>query len=219
MDSSWILLRLFAIAAGINVVVNLDRERFRWAVYLTKPLLMPLLLAFYLTGAARVNWLVAAGLACGFVGDVLLMLPGEKQHWFMGGLAAFLVNLLLYSIAFGLGAGGWWPLSPLTCLAIAAYLGFGAVMLCVLRRGLGSLAVPVIVYMGVILAMGLSAFFFTLSHDGSIFQPALIGSLFFIASDSILAYDRFRQRLRFGQMLVMATYLVAQFLIAAEFLG
>jgi uncharacterized membrane protein YhhN len=43
------------------------------------------------------------------------------------------------------------------------------------------------------------------------FQSVLIGALLFIASDSILAFNKFYQPIPYASLLIMVTYLAAQY--------
>jgi hypothetical protein len=65
----------------------------------TKPLLMPALLAWFLTATPRSRFrtLVAVGLAWSWLGDLGLMPSGEA--WFLAGLGAFLIAQVTYGVA------------------------------------------------------------------------------------------------------------------------
>ena len=73
--------------------------------YCTKPLLMPLLILFYIFGViegasiARVDWLIVVALIGGCAGDIFLMLKNQEK-WFLFGMLAFLVNQIFYIISF-----------------------------------------------------------------------------------------------------------------------
>jgi uncharacterized membrane protein YhhN len=45
------------------------------------------------------------------------------------------------------------------------------------------------------------------------YQAVLVGALFFIASDSILAFNKFYEPIPYASFLIMITYLAAQFCI------
>lgn len=217
MDTHHVFLGVLVVVGVVNVLASLDEKKNRRLIWITKPLLMPLVILFVLTRAAVVPGWIVAGLCFGLAGDVFLMLPGEKEHNFMLGLASFLVNHLLYVAAFVLSAGGlaaapgWvWTLA----LPLAA---FGAVIYRLLAPGLGKLKGPVIVYMAVILAMVMAALLRLGAVPPGSFWIVLAGALSFVFSDSVLAWDRFRRRLPAGRAVVMATYISAQFMIAAGF--
>ena len=67
--------------------------------YVSKPLLMPMLILFYIFGViettslARVDWFIVVALIGGMGGDIFLMLKDEDK-WFLPGMSAFLINNL-----------------------------------------------------------------------------------------------------------------------------
>lgn len=128
--------------------------------------------------------LLAVALALCALGDWLLSRPGERA--FMGGVGAFAAGHLAY-VAFFLAhpvsdptrlAG---PLQ-LAVLALLALIGLAAAAL--LWRHAGALRGAVLAYVPVILSMGLAAL--TLPP-----ALALLPALAFIASDLILACEKF----------------------------
>ncbi|MFX1592584.1 MAG: lysoplasmalogenase family protein, partial [Promethearchaeota archaeon] len=66
-------------------------------IYITKPLLMPLLILFYIFGVfeataaiTRIDWFIVVALIGGCAGDIFLMLK-DQDKWFIFGMGAFLV--------------------------------------------------------------------------------------------------------------------------------
>lgn len=128
--------------------------------------------------AAGVPALVVAGLGLGAAGDFFLSRPGERA--FLAGMAAFAAGHLAYAAWFvALGAG----LPPLAPAGAVLALGLGAMAWLAPRAG--ALALPVRLYILVILAMVLAAL-------GLPAHPlAQAGALAFMASDLILALELF----------------------------
>jgi len=159
-------------------------------------------------GWRRFDLLLIAGLAFSLLGDVLLMLPGR----FIGGLVAFLLAHLCYIALFRDGAG-WLP-RP---LALAATLALGAAMYAVLFPGLDAvLRVAVAAYVVVIATMAAQAIGrAAVLRDGPAIAVA-VGAVFFMLSDALLALNRFWSPLPMAQFWVLATYYVAQILIAVN---
>jgi len=218
MDPHQAILILFVAVSAVNVSANINEEKNLKIIYATKPLLMPLLIAYYLTAGCGINGLIVAALAFGTAGDVFLMIPVHKDRMFMAGLGAFLVNQLLYVAAFLLSVDWHRGFEPLLLLYALPYLAYGAIMYGTLHRHLGKLRGAVIVYMSAILMMGIASLLRRISHEGPGFWLVLAGALVFIASDSILAYDKFVGRVRLGKPLVMLTYIAAQLLITRGFI-
>ena len=161
--------------------------------------------------------LLVAALALSAVGDALLSRDGEKA--FLGGLASFLAAHIVYVALFLKTGGGLELLSAQSwrgaiALAMAA---FSIVMLAALWRRVGpQLRVPIAIYVAAILAMGLSAL-----TTGNAWVIA--GAVLFIASDGLLAAERFllaaisphRVWMRYA---VWVLYYVAQLAITLGFL-
>jgi sterol desaturase/sphingolipid hydroxylase (fatty acid hydroxylase superfamily)/uncharacterized membrane protein YhhN len=170
-----------------------------------KPLAMLLAMAFVWQRGGT-SWLLLAGLGCSLVGDVLLMLPGL----FIPGLLAFLAAHLCYIALFHLDAP-WFA----SRRALAATLGAAALMYAVLFPHLGPvLKVAVAAYAVVIAVMAAQAIgrATVLRDAGSV--GVAVGAVFFMASDATLAINRFAVPLPMAQFAVLATYYVAQILIA-----
>ena len=204
----------YLLAAVVLAVATITASLAGWpaGVYVFKPLATLVVLAVALTApalpTARYRGMIVAGLSLSLVGDVALMLPGD---FFVQGLAAFLVAHLCYIRAF-VGHGGkqaprWW------LLPIA---GFGALMLAVLRPGLGGMLVPVGCYVAVILVMFWQAagrWWLTRSHGAAL---AALGAAAFVVSDGSLAMNRFRAPFSLAVPVVLGTYYLAQLLISCS---
>jgi uncharacterized membrane protein YhhN len=178
--------------------------------YLFKPLTMILiiLIAWRTKNAVSefYRYAIIIGLVCSLVGDIFLMLPGDR---FIAGLISFLLAHLCYIAAF-VFEGAHTP----GLLYGIPFLVYGGVMLRVLLPGLGSMKAPVIVYMLVIILMAWQAFnrWMTTGQEGS--ALAFTGALLFVVSDSILAVNRFKRAFPSAQLYIMSTYFMAQWLIA-----
>jgi uncharacterized membrane protein YhhN len=149
---------------------------------------------------------VVAGLACSLAGDVLLMLPVER---FIAGLVSFLLAHLCYSAAFASQAG-----APASVAGAGAWALYGAVLIRVLWPHLGRLRVPVVVYGLVLLGMGWMAAEQVRAAGTYRAWAALAGAVLFALSDAILAWNRFVRPFPAAQLLIMGTYVPAQWLIA-----
>jgi uncharacterized membrane protein YhhN len=150
---------------------------------------------------------VLAGLLLSTVGDVFLMLPGD---WFVFGLASFLVAHIAYLVAFTRRAGLFarrWP--------FALYAAFAAIVAGVLWPDLpDGLHAPVGVYVVVLAAMAAQALAVWRVRPDAATACAALGGAFFVASDATLAIDRFVAPFDAARCVVLATYWIAQALIA-----
>jgi uncharacterized membrane protein YhhN len=134
------------------------------------------------------------------------MLPGDR---FIAGLVAFLLAHIAYIVAFTTGAplgSAPWLLLPVAVVA--------AVILRVLWPGLGRLKAPVTIYVVVIVVMTWTALARALALPSTATLLAAVGAVLFLASDAILALNRFGKPFRAGRALNLATYFAGQWLIA-----
>ena len=169
---------LFSFAAGVLYLfivearVSLARSAIKTA---------SILLLAMLSAVRGGPFLLTAGLLLSSLGDAFLSRNGERA--FMGGLASFLVAHLCYITLFSLAGGGYGLI--LVDLWRMVVAGFMLAMMVVLLPRVGpSLRGPVLAYGLAILMMGLSA----LTLDN---YWILAGAILFMASDAILAAERF----------------------------
>lgn len=161
----------------------------------------------------RADWLLGLALMLSALGDSFLGVRRlgqlEREPLFLLGLGSFLIAHLVYIAVFrryrirslrqiGVArASGW--------LAIVVALG---TVLGMLRGSLGDLLIPVVVYAIVLCGMGMSAVAANLRTP-----LAVIGAFLFIASDTMLAVNKFRGPFMGSEQLIWITYYGAQILI------
>lgn len=145
------------------------------------------------------KWLIRTALTFSLFGDVLLEL-----NFFVPGLGMFLIAQLAYAIFFARLWRGFQQRILLT-IGLLAYL---LSMVAILMPHLGDMRLPVIAYMIAISFMGFLAL-----HSQLNVWPAVVGAFTFIASDSIIAFDRFYHPLVWAPYGVMVTYYLAQLLL------
>lgn len=185
-------------------------------LFVFKPLTTLLIIAFaWPRGAdapARQRW-VRAGLLLSLAGDVALLWPAQG---FLPGLVAFLLAHLAYIAAFTRGVRfGAWP------VAFAAYALVAGVILALLWHGVPPpLRVPVLAYVACLAAMaGQAASAWRAARAGDDAhheRRAAAGAALFVASDALLATDRFGPPLPLAALVILATYWAAQGLMAAS---
>jgi len=183
-----------AIAAADTLLAATGHDRRRW---LTKPFLMPVLMI----GRDRPT---QRALALGGAGDVALLGRGEIA--FTTGLVSFLAGHMAWIMALRQRPGGG-LLRARPVWAAPHVAAFGAVNAYLWNRT-GQDRVPIIVYSAALLAMSLTAL-----DSGS--PRTAVGGALFLASDSLLALEKFGGlHLPGHEGLVMATYTSAQALLA-----
>ncbi len=207
-------LALVVIASGLLAGLLFAEKRRRTGLILSFK--TPLSVLF--VGAALIQqhpaqsyyqW-VLAGLVCGLIGDVCLALKGKKA--FRAGLASFLLGHILYVVAFaGLTRSSDWM--------TLGHLFIAAVSLGVfrwLRPHLGTMLIPVALYVIVISIMAAAAWVAFLNPDlrrsGAL--TLLLGSILFYVSDVLTARDRFVESAFVNRLIGLPLYYSGQFLIA-----
>jgi len=209
--TSWVVLFLIVLLVDMFAVYT-NNELLR---YITKPLLMPVLIAFFifqtkdLTSSLK-KWITLA-LVFSWAGDVLLMFESTNSSFFIFGLVAFLIAHVFYILFYenvigkeGLRKNYWWFL-PVIIYYIA--------LIYILSPNLGDMKLPVRIYGIVISYMLIKAL-----QTGGIknFGAAtlmIVGAVLFITSDSILAINKFYQSFENEGIAIMFTYGIAQLLI------
>ena len=150
---------------------------------------------------------ILAGLLLSTCGDAFLMLPGD---WFVFGLGSFLCAHVAYLVGLTRRAPWFAAVWP-----FPAYAALAAAVLAVLWPHLpGALRPPVIVYVVVLAAMAAQAAAVWRRRPSRATALAALGGAFFVASDATLAIDRFAAPFAASSLAVLATYWVAQTLIA-----
>lgn len=212
-----IFIVIFFISAFIvNLYANKNNNKI--LIVLTKPLLVPLIILFYLTSTEHINWLIVTGLFFGFLGDVSLLGESKKFIFFILGLLAFLIGHLFYTWAF-LQSIQYFGVVPIWFIIILIpYSLYAYAILRILRPNLQKLLIPVVIYMGVILIMSFTGSCRIWNGFTLEFILPFIGSLFFIVSDSVLAYNKFNVPEKNYETLIMFTYILAQVFIVGGFL-
>lgn len=187
----------------------------QWLRWIAKPLTTLLILVAAALAwrpvSPRYRFWIVAGLVFSLTGDVLLMLPADL---FVAGLVAFLGGHLCFITAFlGDSRFGTRPLAWLACLLV------GGVITVLLWPSIPPALRPAVaVYALVLSSMGAQALGRAWFHAGdALARPArraAVGSLLFMLSDSLLAWNRFHLALPLATLWVLGSYYAAVWFIA-----
>lgn len=211
--------RAWPFAAGLCICAALAIASAPWALampalnFIFKPLATLCVIA-YASGRGALSgeeallrrW-VLAGLWLSLAGDVALLWPDKG---FLPGLVSFLAAHLAYLVAFTRRQrlAAWWP-------AFAAYALVAGSILWGLWPGLpGALRVPVLAYVLCLAAMAAQAAVLWRRGEPRGRVLALGGALF-VASDALLATNRFAGPLPLPGLWILSTYWAAQWCIAS----
>ncbi|MBI5277478.1 MAG: sterol desaturase family protein [Burkholderiales bacterium] len=153
----------------------------------------------------RADVLLLAALAFSLFGDIFLMFQG----YFLQGLVSFLGAHLCYIALFKEGVP--WLANKRALLVVGV---LGGTMYGVLFTFLpNALKVPVALYTVAICVMAAQAMGRASVLRDRASLGVAVGAAFFMASDTLLAINRFATPLPMAQLLVLTTYYVAQLLI------
>lgn len=140
------------------------------------------------------------------LGDVLLDL--NPEGYFVYGLGSFLIAHMVYVVFFVRNRPRPFTASPGKIAAAALVLLYSAGISAWLFPSLGDLQLPVAIYMCAITAMAIAAI---LSRFPA--KWVATGAILFVASDSLLAINKFKTPVPYRDVLVWSTYYLAQFAI------
>jgi uncharacterized membrane protein YhhN len=205
------LFLLFSIISMSEVVLLITGNE-HWR-FITKPLIIPSLAGIYVTAIGNKKSLfkdaVLLGLLFSWIGDILLHMDGL----FVPGLISFLIAHIFY-IGFlsttKSATASFFKLRPVMLIAVMAYL---IELMHLLWPFLGVMKYPVLFY-GITISTMLSAALWQYQKlENKTATFLIIGALFFVTSDTILAFNKFRQPFEMAGMYTMATYILAQLFI------
>ncbi len=215
-----LLLPLLTLISALIAIAALSHTSLpRELAFVAKPLTTVLIMLYAWprgADAPRQARLLRLGLAFSLAGDVALLWP---ESGFVPGLLCFLVAHLLYIAAFCQHtrlARPWWP-----------WLMFGLIAGYVLSRlwpGVpAALQVPVLAYVVCLAAMAAQAWSWWRASIGGAREPlarwAAWGGTLFLASDALLAINKFAGPLPEAALWVLSTYWSAQWCIASSLRG
>ena len=199
----------------VPLLVRAELRHKQDSIYVLKPvstlLVTAVSLLSLLTPAAQPSFTmwVTVGLIFSLGGDVALMFASRRA--FLIGLVLFLLTHIVYSLAFTVPNG----FHAADLVTGAILLGIGAAIFFYLRSGLGSMQVPVLLYI-LITCFMVNRAISTFSGD-AFTTPQVwlisLGAVLFMISDVILAVNRFHHPIE-AHRLSLFPYYLGQLLIA-----
>ncbi len=187
----WLFLALFsAVLEAIAVSKNI-----RQLEYIAKPAVMLCLFVWLSTrtGLQGETFWFGLGILFSLAGDLFLMFPSDRM--FLFGLMAFLFAHIVYIAGFH---GAWaaanaWSWVMIALIALNATYFLRRFVAAIYRQGKNSLVVPILVY-GIFISVMLYAALSTLQDPAWKRNAAWLasaGALLFVASDMVLAWNKF----------------------------
>lgn len=205
-----LFIGLIAVATVVDMYLGQQHPSLR---LFSKPVLMPIIMAFYAMSASLSSIharLFLSALFFSWLGDIFLLFEANNGIYFILGLSAFLTAHILYIIYFSKiqsNTISFFRKRPVMFLAVVAYV---VELLYLLWPQLGPMKLPVLIYALVIGSMLIMALWQYGKLPRSIALLFIIGAMLFVLSDSALALNRFYQPHPYSGILVMSTYVAAQ---------
>ncbi|RYG13981.1 MAG: lysoplasmalogenase [Chitinophagaceae bacterium] len=208
---SFIFALVFIIQLYAETDGNIQLRNF------SKPLIVVALLAWLYISTnlrGRFHKRIFTGLIFALAGDVFLMLQSGHASFFIYGLIAFLLCHIFYIRAFILDhKSNPYLKNSFFLWVVGALIIFCVGLFFYLQPFLGSMQFAVLFYAIIITFMAIMA----VNRYGKVnlfsYKLVLYGALFFLLSDSALAVNKFAQPIPQAGVLIMATYMIAQYLI------
>lgn len=206
----------------IIVVGDLAGEflQIKWLDYAFKPLILIWIGSYFLIHAKNIDRKVVQLASFAFLfswfGDIFLMFGARGDNFFILGLGAFLIAQIFYSFLFlrTINISGKKPFLKKKPYFLISYIAYGLVVYIILFEHLDPvLRVAVFVYMVALLNMSSMA----LNRYGNghpiSFSYVFLGSILFVLSDTMIAFNKFFAPIPYEGILIMSTYIGAQYLI------
>jgi uncharacterized membrane protein YhhN len=190
--------------------------------FISKAFIIPILFILFLVnlnpGKNRLHSLMLAGLFFSWAGDIVLEFANNNGNMFLPGLICFLLAHILYFTVFLLTPGKNSILTNKIWLLIPVII-YGLVLIVYLYADLAAMRLPVIIYAAVILTMLSGAINRLEKVNRKSYYLVLAGAILFVISDSSIAVNKFSHQFESSGIVIMSTYIVAQYLIVAGYIS
>jgi uncharacterized membrane protein YhhN len=187
-----------------------------------KALIIPVLMILFLVNINplldRLHRYLFAGLFFSWAGDVILEFSIRNGNLFVMGLVFFLLAHIMYFTVF-ITTPGKNTISGNRLWLLLPVIIYGIVLVWLLYDDLAEMRVPVILYAIIILTMLSGAITRIGKVNTKSFWLVLAGAILFLISDSAIAVNKFSYPFKGSGIVIMSTYVVAQYLIVAGYIN
>lgn len=218
-------VNLVAITALGNEPLAPDNHTWLILQFISKPLLMVILILFYATSIVKqanaFHKMMIAAFFFSWVGDVALMFVHVNENFFLVGLVGFLITHILYTIVFSkVNHPEVTPILPKKFWVAVPLVIYMVALLSMLVPAINGnpltkpFLIPVLVYSTAIAVMVLFSINRFRRVNDSSFALVFGGALLFMFSDSLIAINKFMEPLPLAGFFIMVLYITGQYLIA-----
>lgn len=181
--------------------------------HFSKPLIMISLIAYFLYrwDALEENTpkrVFLIGLGAALLGDVFLL----SDKYFTLGIISFLVMQARYLECF-IKDG---KTNKKALVVMVVLVPIALYLISLMWTSLGKFKIPVVVYMVALVLTAISAA--ARSNEIKGYHFVALGALLFVCSDTVIALHKFTPDIRLGNLTVMTTYIIAQYLIVEGYI-
>ncbi len=204
----------YVVVALIHLVAILSENRL--VADCSKVLLIPMLIGYAFQSFKNhkpvLRLLLIALFFC-WAGDTLLIFTEQNELFFLLGLAAFLLGHIGYIFTFRKSVDTSKPVKSLPAIYYGLPIIYAVGLLIFLLPKLGDMAIPVIAYAIVISMMCVAAMWRWSKTTKFSFMMVTTGAIVFVISVSLIAINKFHTAFSTASILIMITYIKAQYLI------
>jgi uncharacterized membrane protein YhhN len=219
MKKSGITLVYFIIGFFQVILQNHASPYFE---HITKALIIPVLMILFIQNIDlfknRLHIFLFAGLFFSWAGDIILEIPDNSGQFFVVGLACFLIAHIMYLTVF-LATPGINYIRLNRIWVLLPVIVYGIVLVSFLYKDLDKMRLPVIIYAIVILMMLSGAINRKQKVNKKSYWIVLGGAVLFLISDSAIAVNKFSYNFEYSGIVIMSTYIIAQYLIVTGYLA
>ncbi len=196
----WSILIIISAVSAIYTQYTGAVEWYNYLKAITTILIVLVPILFSKPNQKKYKNLIVFGLVFCLIGDVFLL----DNDYFIAGLASFLIGHLIFTYAF-LSLKGFQKKYGIFSILLL----IGITYFMYLRPYLGEITIPVAIYILVIVLMNWQALGLYALEKNKAFLMISLGAILFLISDSILAYDKFKEPFSFAGILILSTYWAA----------
>jgi hypothetical protein len=217
-------ISVYILLLSTHLYAQILGDRFIVIQFITKGLLLPTLILYFFcqdffNTASKEKWFVISAMIGSFLGDILL----SFDKLFIIGMLAFMTthifNIIMFNKINSIGK----PKSKKFLIYTFLLLAFCVFIYYRLHASMGILIYPILVYMVLICSAAIMSIHAGFNERNFLLSKLfwLPGMLFFIASDTVLAFNKFSWSLHHPVknigLITMLTYGLAQLMLAKGF--
>jgi len=203
---------LFILILCIDIYVKLALDQFPYR-YVSKPLVMLLLMGFYLTNHHEVDkkkfFYVLFALSSFLIGDIFLI-THLNTFSLISGMSFFMIGKVLYSFKFSHVSD--FKVNRLIPFLLVIF-AFMAALFSLIYDNLGDYFIPVLFYFFVSLLTLQIAYLRKNAVNFKSYMLVLIGLEIFVVGESVMAIKMFYQDIPYQDIMTMVFYGLSQYLI------